>query len=52
MMKLLRTLFRTVAVFGVVTGVIYWFNLDMKLIGFIYPKMNDYYDNMDKEKLL
>ena len=31
---------------------IYWFNLDMKLIRFVYDKLQKHYDNMKRDKKL
>lgn len=36
----------------VLTFVIYWFNLDMKLIRFVYDKLQKHYDNMKRDKKL
>ena len=36
----------------VVTFAIYWFNLDMKLIGVVYKFMQKHYDNMKRDKKL
>ena len=35
-----------------VTFIIYWFNLDMKLVRFIYDKLQKHYDNMKRDKKL
>lgn len=44
----------TVAVFAfiAVTFTIYFANLDMKLIRFIYDKLQPYYDNLKKDRKL
>ena len=34
------------------TFAIYWFNLDMKLIRFVYDKLQKHYDNMKRDKKL
>ena len=36
----------------ILTFVIYWFNLDMKLIRFVYDKLQKHYDNMKRDKKL
>ena len=38
--------------FFVATFIIYWFNLDMKLVRFIYDKLQKHYDNMKRDKKL
>ena len=35
-----------------VAFIIYWFNLDMKLVRFIYDKLQKHYDNMKRDKKL
>ncbi len=35
-----------------VTFLIYWFNLDMKLVRVIYDKLQKHYDNMKRDKKL
>lgn len=35
-----------------VTFTLYWFNLDMKLVRFVYDKLQPHYDNMEKDKKL
>lgn len=35
-----------------VTFIIYWFNLDMKFVRFIYDKLQKHYDNMKRDKKL
>ncbi len=36
----------------VLTFVIYWFNLDMKLVRFVYDKLGKHYDNLEKDRKL
>ncbi len=36
----------------ILTFIIYWFNLDMKLIRFVYDKLQKHYDNMKRDKKL
>ncbi|MBQ8028319.1 MAG: hypothetical protein IJ262_02800 [Clostridia bacterium] len=38
--------------FFVLTFLIYWFNLDMKLIRFVYDLLQKHYDNMKRDKKL
>lgn len=38
--------------FIVITGTIYFFNLDMKLVRFIYDKLQPHYDNLEKDRKL
>ncbi len=38
--------------FFLLTFVVYWFNLDMKLVRKIYDKMQKHYDNMKRDKKL
>ncbi len=35
-----------------VTFTVYWFNADMKLIRFVYEKLQPHYDNLKKDKRL
>ncbi len=37
--------------FGLTFGV-YWFNLDMKLVRFVYDKLGPHYDNLEKDRRL
>lgn len=42
----------TLKIIGILFGltfIIYWFNLDMKLIYKITPLMNKHYDNMERD---
>ncbi len=41
-----------IAAFFIITFIIYWFNLDMKLVRFIYDKLQKHYDNMKRDKKL
>lgn len=34
------------------TFAIYWFNLDMKLVRFVYDKLQPHYDKMKRDKKL
>ncbi len=36
----------------VLTFAIYWFNLDMKLVRFVYDKLQIHYENMKRDKKL
>ncbi|MCH5170733.1 MAG: hypothetical protein J1F24_05545 [Oscillospiraceae bacterium] len=35
-----------------ITFIIYFFNLDMKLVRFIYDKLGKHYDNLEKDRKL
>lgn len=35
-----------------VTFIIYFFNLDMKLVRFVYDKLGKHYDNQEKDRKL
>lgn len=41
-----------VVAFFVLTGIVYFFNLDMKLVRFIYDKLQPHYDNLEKDRKL
>lgn len=49
--SLLVTLCIIVAFFPI-TFCIYFFNLDMKLVRFIYDKLQVHYDNLEKDRKL
>lgn len=34
------------------TFIIYFFNLDMKLVRFVYDKLGKHYDNLEKDRKL
>jgi hypothetical protein len=36
----------------IITFVIYFFNLDMKLVRFVYDKLQPHYDNLEKDRKL
>jgi len=36
----------------IITFIIYWFNLDMKLVRKIYDKLQRHYDNLEKDRKL
>lgn len=38
--------------FFAVTFILYWFNVDMKLINWVYNKLSKHYDNMDRDRRL
>ena len=55
MMKALKILFKLIAflvAFIAVTFAIYYTNSDMKLVRFIYDKLQPYYDNLKKDRKL
>lgn len=35
-----------------ITFIIYFFNLDMKLVRFVYDKLGKHYDNLEKDRKL
>jgi hypothetical protein len=35
-----------------ITFIIYWFNLDMKIVRFVYDKLQKHYDKMKRDKKL
>lgn len=37
---------------GVILFLLYWFNVDMKLINWLYNKLSKHYDNMDRDRKL
>lgn len=41
-----------VLLFGAILFVLYWFNVDMKLINWLYKKLSKHYDNMDRDRKL
>lgn len=50
LVKLLIKLIMALLVFIGVTFTIYWFNADMKLIRFVYDKLQPHYDKMKKDR--
>ena len=52
MLKALIIILIVIAVLFVVTFGIYFFNLDMKLIRFVYDKLGKHYDNIEKDRKL
>jgi len=51
-MEIIITLGIVLVAFFVVTFVIYFFNLDMKLVRFIYDKLGKHYDELQKDRKL
>ena len=51
-MKILLLIAGVCAGLFLLSVIIYWLNLDMKLIHLIYPLMNRHYDTMDRKRLL
>ncbi len=51
-MNVLFIILAVIAAFFVVTFLIYWFNLDMKLIRKVYDALQKHYDNMKRDKKL
>lgn len=52
MLKALLIILIVLVCLIVLTFTIYWFNLDMKLVRFIYDKLQPHYDNLEKDKKL
>lgn len=51
-MDILFIILGVIVGFFVLTFIIYWFNLDMKLIRKIYDKLQKHYDKMKRDKKL
>ena len=51
-MEILLTVFFAVLIFFAVTCLVYFFNLDMKLIRKIYELLGKHYDTMKRDKKL
>ena len=51
-MNVLFIILGVIVAFFVVTFLIYWFNLDMKLIRKVYDWLQKHYDNMKRDKKL
>lgn len=51
-MKFLLKLIAFLLGFVGVTFTIYWFNADMKLVRFVYDKLQPHYDNMKRDRKL
>jgi len=51
-LHILLIILAVIAVLFIVTFVIYWFNLDMKLVRKIYDKLQPHYDNLEKDRKL
>ena len=51
-MEILLTVFFAVLIFFAVTFLVYFFNLDMKLIRKIYELLGKHYDTMKRDKKL
>lgn len=49
LLKILAKLILALLVFIGVTFTIYWFNADMKLVRFVYEKLQPHYDNMNRD---
>ena len=52
MLKALIIILIVLVAFFAVTFCIYFFNLDMKLIRFVYDKLGKHYDNIEKDRKL
>lgn len=51
-MDIILTILAVIFCLFVVTFVIYWFNLDMKLVRVVYDLLQKHYDNMKRDKKL
>ena len=51
-MDILLIILAVIVAFFVVTFLIYWFNLDMKLIRKVYDALQKHYDNMKRDRKL
>ena len=51
-MNILLIILAVIVTFFVVTFLIYWFNLDMKLIRKVYDALQKHYDNMKRDRKL
>lgn len=51
-MKALIIILCVILALFLLTFTIYFFNLDMKLVRFIYDKLQPHYDNLEKDKKL
>ncbi len=52
MKKVLKVAAIVLACFFPLTAVIYWFNLDMKLVRKVYDKLGEHYDSIERERKL
>ena len=51
-MKTLKMLFGALTAFFALTEIIYWFNLDTKVVKLIEKPMMQHYDNMQRDNRL
>ena len=51
-MDIILIILAVIVAFFLVTFVIYWFNLDMKLVRKVYDLLGKHYDNMKRDKKL
>lgn len=51
-MKVLKKLCKIAGWFFIITFVIYWFNLDTKLVHKLFPIFNSYYDRLPRDRRL
>lgn len=52
MMKILKTLGKILGCFFGITFIVYWFNLDSKLVHRLFPIFNTYYDRLPRDRKL
>lgn len=50
--KFLHKLLNILIIFFVVTFIVYWFNLDMKLVRRLYDRLQKHYDDLEKDRRL
>ncbi len=51
-MNILLIILAVIVAFFVVTFLIYWFNLDMKLVRKVYDALQKHYDKMKRDRKL
>lgn len=51
-LKVLKTLGKILGCFFGITFIVYWFNLDSKLIHRLFPIFNTYYDRLPRDRKL
>ena len=51
-MNIILTILAVLICFVMITFIIYWFNLDMKLVRVVYDFLQTHYDNMKRDKKL
>lgn len=46
---IVKAVFKITAAAGVLLGIIYWFNLDMKLVRFLRRFLDEHYNTMERD---